>query len=139
MELHSFSTPTIFRPIHLRNGDKFRALQRYSFNAEEKLWVCNYIVSSCDDIETKIDGDVALFCKRYQLSPTIVRSWINQYADGISFNERVCPLDSIGINVIRELVAIGAQSGESYSNYQNRLYDCMLTERNRSYLSKGYS
>ena len=107
IELLSDSTPTIFLPISLRSGDKFRALRRYCFNTEEKQWVCDHIVSSCDDIESKIDCDIVLFCKRYQLNPSIVTSWINQYADGISFNVRVCPVDSVGINIIRGVLEIG--------------------------------
>ena len=95
-------------------------------------------MSSCDDIESKIDDDIVLFCKRYQLNPSIVTSWINQYADGISFNMRVCPMDTVGINIIRGVLEIGAHIGESQINYQNRLYDCTLAERNRSYLNRGY-
>ncbi len=88
-EITTTSAPSIFRPMSLKNGDKYRALQRYCFNAVEKLWVCNHIISSCEDIESNIVDDVLLFCTRYHLNPSIVTSWINRYADGVSFTERL--------------------------------------------------
>ena len=71
------TTPDIFRPIPLRNGNKYRALQRYRFNTEEKLWACDHIVSSCKDIESNIDDDVNRFSRRYHLRTSIVAEWIN--------------------------------------------------------------
>ena len=130
--------PAIFRLIPLRNGAKYRALQRYCFNIVEKMWVCNHIVSLCDDIESNIARDVVLFSTRYHLNPSIITSWLNRYADGVSFNARICPLDNIGINILRGMVATGAHIGESHINYQNRLYDCILLKRNRSYFRRGY-
>ena len=116
MEQHSDITPAIFRIIPLRNGAKYRALQRYRFNAEEKLWVCNRIVSSCEDIESKIDSDISIFCERYHLNPNIITAWINQYADGLSFITPNCPIDTEGVNAIRGLIAIGARIGETDEN-----------------------
>ncbi len=138
LEPQAWRGPSIFWPIHLRNGDKYRALQRYRFSAEEKLWVCDHIVSSCEDIESDIDGDISVFCKRYHLNPSIVIVWINQYADGVSFTQRICPIDSNGIHFISGLIARGANIGESQIDYQNRLYDCVIVEKNRSYLDRGY-
>jgi hypothetical protein len=103
------------------------------------MWVCNHIVSLCDDIESNIARDVVLFSTRYNLNPSIITSWLNRYADGVSFNARICPLDNIGINILRGMVATGAHIGESHINYQNRLYDFILLERNRSYIRRGYS
>ena len=68
MEQPSVTVPTIFQPICLRNGYKYRALLRYCFDADEKMWVCNHIISSCEDIEISIVGDIILFCNRYRLN-----------------------------------------------------------------------
>ncbi len=66
------TTPVIFQPISLRNGNKYRALQRYRFNIEEKLWACDHIVSSCKDIESDIDDNINRYCRRYHLRASIV-------------------------------------------------------------------
>lgn len=126
------TTPDIFRPIPLRNGDKYRALQRYRFNTEEKLWACDHIVSSCKDIESNIDDDINRFSQRYHLRTSIVAEWINQYADGSAFTGHECPVDSHGMNVILEMVSRGRQTHESDISYQSRLYDCFIVEKNRS-------
>lgn len=131
--------PNIFLPINLRSGLRFRSLKRYCFSPSEKLWVCAHIVSSCQHLDKDLMTYIHYFCDKYLVKYSLVTAWINQYADGVSFSDAICPLDGDGIQAILGIVTIGSQTGESQTEYQKRLYICYSGERRRTSLNRGYT
>ena len=135
--------PTIFLPLNLRSGSKFRSLKHYCFCSEEKLWVCMHLVSSCEELDRDLASDVQVFCDKYSLKYplkySLITAWINQYADGVSFSDIVCPIDGDRIQAILGIVAVGSRSGESKAEYQKILYTSFINERSRTSFNRGYT
>jgi hypothetical protein len=114
------SKPFILLPISLRGGSKFRALGRHEFSSEEKLWVCEHLMNTCNDLEAELAPAISLWCTRYSVKENVLNTWMNLYAQHGTFLS-VCPVDIIGIRVIRAAVRRGRQRGETEAEYAERL------------------
>jgi hypothetical protein len=92
------SMPSILQPILLRDGMKFRALTRYQFTLDDKLWVCRHLVNSVDDIDAELSPAVRVFCAKYSMPVRQVVEWIDIYSDGGDFDAPAASLlDTTGI------------------------------------------
>ena len=92
--------PTVFLPLKLRNGNKYRCLKNHVFSVVEKKWICNEFSSSrivpCysnyDDLQPKHSFYVShrrleSFSKRHHISLDGLKEWIhNFYGDGTFIN-----------------------------------------------------
>jgi hypothetical protein len=96
-------------------------LGRHKFTAEEKLWVCEYLVNSSDDLDRDLIPAIHVFSARYDIPLNSLLKWINVYANGADFSDPVALLDATGIVAIRDTVAIGRQDSETEAEYQDRL------------------
>jgi hypothetical protein len=94
----------------------------------------SYLLSSCENVESDINGDIFLFSQQYHLNPSMVTGRIYQYADGVSFTQRICSIDSDGINIISG--AIGSFTGDAQVDLRSRL--CYAEKIEAIYLYRGY-
>lgn len=115
--------PTVFLPLKLRNGNKYRCLKNHVFSVVEKKWICNEFSSSrivpCysnyDDLQPKHSFYVShrrleSFSKRHHISLDGLKEWIhNFYGDGTFINHNgLCfsryqrsALDAIGAMIVQ--------------------------------------
>jgi len=112
---HNF--PSIFKPINLRSGNRFRSLPKHYFTKYEKEWLCsmsNGSTEKCSNV-----------CVQYGLSMTIIKEWIEIFESKEAFVDGFCvsmysgcPVDAIGMSAIQMFISenYAAESGDVIIN-----------------------
>ena len=72
--------PTIFQPLQLRSGARYRSLERYAFSGEEMIWACIFLSGRFHDQQNRIQ--LSQFAERYSLDDKLLREWLNQHERG---------------------------------------------------------
>lgn len=121
------SEPCILHPMSLRGSSKYRALGRHEFSPEEKLWVCEYLINSCNDLETDLAPAIRSWCTRYSVRENVLNAWMRVYADHGTFLP-VCPVDTEGIRFICAAVRRGQQRCETEAEYAERLQSILAEQ-----------
>ena len=73
--------PDVFRPILLRSGSRYRALERHVFSSEEKAWVCGQL-SSARRVHRSRLRLLATFALRHSLPPEGLFEWLEEFKTG---------------------------------------------------------
>ena len=107
---------------------KYRALGRHRFTPAEKLWVCENMVRTCDDLEVELPPAIRAWCTRYSVREGVLNAWMSTYAEDGVFTEETCPVDAVGIRAIREAVCRGRQRGETARQYARRLQEVLAEQ-----------
>ena len=77
----TLAIPDVFRPINLRSGSRYRALERHVFSSEEKAWVCGHL-SSARRVHRSRLRLLATFALRYSLRPEGLFEWLEEFKTG---------------------------------------------------------
>lgn len=95
--------PTIFQPISLRSGNRFRSLSKHYFTKLEKEWSCLMSIGcskKCSD-----------FCDRYDIPMSIIKEWIEIFEQNEAFVDGYCvsmyagcPVDAVSMSIIQNFV-----------------------------------
>ena len=119
--MDSSMVPVVLIPMALRSGFRYRSLHRHHFTPEEKAWVCNYLVQSCEDLDNELVAAVKAFCLRYNIRSKVVVQWLEAVSNGEDFDAAALPLDQIGLRFIQESIDRGQGFMETDTQYQERL------------------
>lgn len=123
--------PSIFQPIELRSGSRYRSLQNHFFSIAEKLWVCKQVIGPFVCFSADLAPVIADLSDRYSIDYDAVESWINMYTSGYELSAggaaSVRPVDVIGMANIEEFLKCGRLDSESAGQYEDRW--CELVEK----------
>jgi hypothetical protein len=105
--------PSIFHPISLRSGTKYRRLNRHAFSIDEKNWICQQFSTGCavnsiqngpSKLYTVFNRRLESFSQRHGLSLVALNEWIDLFHNGNRLEPSQCvsymkdlPLDAIGL------------------------------------------
>ena len=118
-------TPSIFLPMVLRKGSKYRKLSRYIFSVEEKEWVCHTLM--CPGVDQQRNELIEAFSLRYALCESGLRMWFQQHEYGEIMYASQCfaqhattlLLDEIAVAAVNNFPSTRG-ANENQGDYENR-------------------
>jgi hypothetical protein len=96
-------------------------LRRHHFTPEEKTWICNYLIESCDDLDNELVAEIRAFGVRYEIPLRAIVQWLEAVSNAEEFDAAALPLDQIGLRLFQECIDKGRDLVESEAQYEERL------------------
>ena len=95
--------PTIFQPMNLRSGIRYRSLSKHFFTKLEKEWCCSMILGTTNSCNK--------FCCQYNISVDVMSEWLEIYQRNEPFEDGFCismydgcPMDAISVAIIQNFI-----------------------------------
>lgn len=139
--------PSIFQPLQLRSGNRFRSLSKHYFTALEKVWICSMVAQS--------EKKCFKVCKHYNLPVPVIKEWIDMFVRNEPFCEGYCvsiyigsPVDAIGMSLIQDFILNNYDStfdhhteqqisNNNSAEYREQLKDLINTQIYESFLRRN--
>ena len=99
-------TPSIFMPMTLRTGTKYKALSHHCFSVPEKQWLCLHITHKKSLSDVSIRDIITEISTRHDIDSEHVMEWYRVIASGMMFSVLFLPSDQHSFLSLRPLIVI---------------------------------